>query len=212
MTLTIGSGTNRAIIVCIAATIAISDTTTITCPGVSAFTQVPGSKQISPSGDESRIYVGVAPTPGSQTVNVTNVHFSGDWGMIVVTVAGADQTTPCINGTGTAQGDSNSISTVGVTAVGHLVVDMMNWNTSVTPSMSGGDATQTQLINTTKGGGNTTMGCSTDAVLSGTSATLGWATTGHGSVTQSVVDFQPPAALGLQTPIIHQPPIFIQTW
>ena len=106
---TIGSGTNRAAMIMVAMSANNATNITASLGGVSG-TLVPGSDSGKTATIRTLIFQVINPPSGSQTATVSwTTSMNVDVGVIVV--SGADQTTPCTNGTFTASNSTPSATT-----------------------------------------------------------------------------------------------------
>jgi hypothetical protein len=106
---TIGSGTNRAAMIMVAMSANNATNITASLGGVSG-TLVPGSDSGTTATIRTLIFQVINPPSGSQTATVSwTTAMNVDVG--VITVSGADQTTPCTNGTFTANNSTPTATT-----------------------------------------------------------------------------------------------------
>jgi len=106
---TIGSGTNRAAMIMVAMSANNATNITASLGGVSG-TLVPGSDSGTTATIRTLIFQVINPPSGSQTATVSwTTTMNVDVG--VITVSGADQTTPCTNGTFTANNSTPTATT-----------------------------------------------------------------------------------------------------
>lgn len=109
---TIGSGTNRAAMIMVAMSANNASNITASLGGVNG-TMVPGSDSGTTATIRTLIFQVINPPSGAQTATVSwTTSMNVDVGVIVV--SGADQTTPCTNGTFTAN-NSTPTTTASVT-------------------------------------------------------------------------------------------------
>src|SRR6266567_7263935 len=109
---TIGSGSNRAAMIMV--TMSANNATNITASlgGVSG-SLIPGTDSGTTATIRTLIFQVINPPSGSQTATVSwTTSMNGDVG--VITVSGADQTTPCTNGTFAAADSSAQTTSVTV--------------------------------------------------------------------------------------------------
>src|SRR6266567_5534781 len=115
--LTIGSGANRAAMIMV--TMSANNATNITASlgGVSGAL-IPGTDSGTAAAIRTLIFQVINPPSGSQAATVSwTTSMNGDVG--VITVSGADQTTPCTNGT-FAAANSSPATTTSVTITSNL--------------------------------------------------------------------------------------------
>ncbi len=105
----IGSGANRAAMIMVAMSAKTATNITATLGGV-AGTLIPGTDTGTTASVRTMIFQVINPPSGSQTAKVSwTTSMNADVG--VITVTGADQITPCINGVNSAASSSPSATT-----------------------------------------------------------------------------------------------------
>src|SRR2546425_4326733 len=184
VTITVGSGSNRAIMVGLGWD-TINSGETVSGAGATGWAAVANTDANAGSNRRTVIWAAKNPASGSQTVTVTwsgsNIAVVG-----VVTASGVDQTTPVINGISQQVSSSNPSLTI-TSAVGDMTMDTLG--TSSAPTLSA--PTETQRWNVTAGsshpyGGSTGNGAAT--------VTHAWTLSGSATVNQSGADFKAAAA------------------
>lgn len=136
--------------------------------------------------DRTMLFAANGLSSGSQTITASWTNGSA-CAMGVITASGVDQTTPAINGKQQTNSSAASDVITITSAVGDLAVDVIG--SGGVPSVGGGDAAQTSRWAQTLTGFISAAG-STDAIISGATASLGWTQGAALVIAHSGADFK----------------------
>src|SRR5438309_452080 len=123
VTLTVGTGANRAVMVGLGFGVHTATGIAVTGAGASGWALVSGTDTGSAVTRRTLIWAATNPSTGSQTVTATWT-VNADCVMGVVTAAGVDQTTPVVNGTSQTAASASADTLVITSKTGDLTMDV----------------------------------------------------------------------------------------